>query len=413
MRTLLLNLKRRPLRLFLTFLQILLGSLAMTLALSPYFSPEDTGSDDTFFLNAGFRDEDGASLYSIFESSNFQTLKSLAPDVADIAIYRTGWNDANVVYEGKRFAFNMNATATVDLNYFDLSPVTMTRGYAFSKADEEAQEAVVLLSDASAKEIFGETNPIGKTILKVPSHNFYNQRSTDEKPVPYRVVGTFAETTNVLYITPAIYYPIWAPERFFTDTTSYQVLVKAKEGQGEAAQEQILAAARAYYKDDEMIRGAEVGEDFFISSAADFQNAEAPFNPNLIILAMFGIISLVIGSIGMFSTTLIDILERAHDIGIKRALGASWLNVCREVSTGTALLAFMGAAAGALCVALIVSLLQNPLGATFSFGLPFSWQPLAALLVTLVTVLLGILVGFFPAFTMMRTNPIEALKKKV
>ena len=97
-----------------------------------------------------------------------------------------------------------------------------------------------------------------------------------------------------------------------------------------------------------------------------------------------------------------------------RALGASWLNVCREVSTGTALLAFMGAAAGALFAALIVSLLQNPLGATFSFGLPFSWQPLAALLVTLVTVLLGVLVGFFPAFTItMRTNPIEALKKKV
>ena len=188
MRTLLLNLKRRPLRLFLTFLQILLGSLAMTLALSPYFSPQDTRSDDTFFLNAGFRDEDGASLYSIFESSNFQALKSLASDVADIAIYRTSWNDANVVYEGKRFAFNMNATATVDLNYFDLSPVTMTRGHAFSKADEEAQEAVVLLSDASAKEIFGETNPIGKTILKVPSYNFYNQDVADEPPVPYRVI---------------------------------------------------------------------------------------------------------------------------------------------------------------------------------------------------------------------------------
>ncbi len=412
MRTLLLNLRRRPLRLFLTFLQILLGSLAMTLALSPYFSPEDTGSDDTFFLNAGFRDEEGAILYSIFNSSDFQTLKSLAPDVEDIAIYQAGWNAANVVYEGKRFSFNVGATATVDLNYFDLSPVTMTRGYAFSEADERAQEAVVLLSDSSAQQMFGDVDPIGKTILKTPSHNFYERDSLDDDPVPYRVVGTFAETTNVLYTTPAIYYPVWAPESF-SGVWAYQVLVKATGGRGDVAQTQLLAAARQHYKNDPMMQGVEVGEDFFISKRAEFQNDEAPFNPNLIILAMFGIISLIIGSIGMFSTTLIDILERAHDVGIKRALGASWLDVCREVSTGTALLAFIGAAAGALCAALIVSLLQNPLGTTFSFGLPFSWQPLAALLVTLMTVLLGVLVGFFPAFTMMRTNPIEALKKKV
>ena len=401
------SLKRRPLRLFLTFLQILLGSLAMTLALSPYFS-KSTNSDDTFFLNAGFRDEEGSILYGIFNSSDFQTLKSLAPDVADIAIYQTGWNEANVVYEGKRFAFSMNATATVDLNYFDLSPVTMTRGYAFSKADEQAREAVVLLSDASAKTIFGEADPIGKTVLKVPSHNFYHQDSINEAPVPYRVVGTFAETTNVLYTTPAVYYPIWAPESF-SGVWSYQVLVKAKEGRGEAAQTQLLAAARQQYQDDEDIRNADVGEDFFISTAADFQNAEAPFNPNLIILALFGVVSLVIGSIGLFSTTLVEVLERSYDIGLKRAIGASWLDICKEVCTGTALLSFTGAATGVLLAALVVSLLQQPLGQTFSFGLDFTWQPLAALLVTLVSVLLGVLLGFFPAFNVARKKPIESL----
>ncbi len=383
----------------------------MMLALSPYFSAQDTGSDDTFFLNAGFRDEDGASLYGVFESNDFQDLKNLAPDVADIAIYQTGWNVANVVYEGRRFAFNTDATATVDLNYFALSPVHMTRGYAFSEADERAQEAVVLLSDASAQQIFGDADPIGKTILKTPSHNFYAQEFVNEDPVPYRVVGTFAETTNVLYTTPAIYYPIWAPESF-SGVWSYQVLVKAKKGRGDVAQAQLLAAARQHYQDDDMIQEAEAGRDFFISKVADFQNAAAPFNPNLIILAMFGVVSLIIGSIGLFSTTLIDLLERGHDIGLKRALGASRLDICKEISVGAASLAFMGAAAGALLAALLVTLLQGPLGETFSFGLQFNWHPLAALLVTLTTVLLGVLLGFLPALTLTRLNPVEALQRK-
>ena len=259
--------------------------------------------------------------------------------------------------------------------------------------------------------MFGDVDPIGKTILKTPSHNFSNQDSVNEAPVPYRVVGTFAETTNVLYTTPAIYYPIWAPESF-SGFWAYQVLVKAKKGRGDVAQTQLLAAARQEYKDDEMIQEAEVGEDFFISKVADFQNAEVPFNPNLIILAMFGIISLIIGSIGLFSTTLIDILERSHDIGLKRAIGASWLDICKEVSVGTALLAFAGAAAGALLASPLVALLRQPLGETFAFGLDFSWQPLAALLVTLVSVFLGVLLGFFPAFTVTRLKPIEALQRK-
>jgi ABC-type antimicrobial peptide transport system permease subunit len=403
--------KRKPLRIFLTFLQVLLGSLAMTLALSPYFTPRDTSAEDTFFLNSGFIDKkEGSILYGLFETKDFEALKTLAPEVEDIAIYQPGWNSSEIVFEGKRFAFKFLGTATVDLHYFAMSPVTITRGHAFSGADATNQEAVVLVSDAAAKKIFGDAEPIGQTLLKVPSRNFYERDNAGADPVPYRVVGTFADETNILNTTPGIFFPIWSPESFYGNTESYQILVKAKAGRGEQAKEQLLAAARQHYKSNPDVQSAAPGKDFFISKVADFNNIEAPFNPNLIILGLFGVISLIIGSIGMFSTTLVEVLERSYDIGIKRALGASSLTICKEFSVETALLALLGSLSGALLAALLITLLAAPLGETFFYGLQFTWQPLAALLVSAITVLLGAVLGFFPAFRATRMKPIEAIR---
>ena len=404
--------KRNPLRFSLTLLQLLFGSLAMTLALSPLLTPKNTRSEEMFFINSGFMDkEEGSILNSIFTNEDIEPLKTLTPDVEDLAIYQTGGNESEIVYEGKRFAFRPDATVTVDLNYLELSPLTITKGIAFGRTEAENREPVVLISDAAARKIFGDVDPIGQNVLKVPSRDFYMQDFASSEPITYRVVGMFADAKNTLYTTPGIFFPAWAPERFFGDgLESYQLLVKAKPGKAEAAKEQILAAVRQHYKDDSILSSSEPGKDFFISNFADFMRDEVPFNPNLIILGLFGIISLLIGSIGLFSTMLVEVLGRSYDIGVKRALGASRLDICKEFATEGATLALLGGAAGVALSALVISQLSKPLGETFFYGLPFVWQPLAALLVLGVAVILGALLGFFPALRATGMKPVEALR---
>jgi ABC-type antimicrobial peptide transport system permease subunit len=403
--------KRNPLRFSLTFLQLLFGSLAMTLALSPLLTPKNTRNEETFFINSGFVEEESSILSSIFKPEDTEALKALAPDVEDLALYQRGGIESELVYQGKRFAFNLGATVTVDLKYLELSPLTLTRGSAFSRADAENKESVVLISDAAAKKIFGDVDPIGQSVLKVPSRNFYMQDFATSEPVTYRVVGTFADAKNALHTTPGIFFPAWAPERFFGGgLESTQLLVKAKPGRAETAKEQILTAARQVYKDDSMLSSSEPGKDFFISNFADFMRGEVPFNPNLIILSLFGIISLLIGSIGLFSTMLVEVLGRSYDIGVKRALGASRLDICKEFATEAATLALLGSVAGVTLSALVISQLSEPLGETFFYGLRFVWQPLAALLVLGVAVSLGGLLGFFPALRATLAKPVEALR---
>lgn len=406
------NVRRKPLRFSLTFLQIFLGSLAMTLALSPLLTPKNTRNEDTFFINYGYKDEQGMlSVYSIFAPYDLERLQALTPDIEHLLMYQSDWDSANIVYEGKRFAFQTGAVVSVGLEYFQVSPLTITSGDVFSSQDEQGQNAVVLLSDSVAKKIFGDADPIGQTLLKVPSSNFYNQQLDNLGPVPYRVVGTFADTKNTLLTPPGILFPAWSPGSFFYKTSSYQLLVKARPGKAEVAKEQILAAARQHYKNDTQVLVAQPGEDFFISSFADLTDGETPFNPNLIILGLFGIISLVIGSIGLFSTMLVEVLGRSYDIGVKRALGASRFDICKEFATESASLAFFGGVSGIAVSVLLISQLAGPLGETFFYGLEFVWQPLAAFLVLTVTVLLGSLLGFFPALRATWAKPVEALRE--
>ena len=205
--------RRRPLRKLLTLLQLLLGSLATTLALSPYLTPTDTARQDQFYLTAGFEGEDnGSIIYGVFSEYGLESLKALAPAVQNLAVYTTGWGDAELTLDGKRFAFNPQASVTVSPSYPEIAGLTITGGSAFSRAD--TGEAVVLMSDDSAKRIFGNADPLGQTLLKVQSDNFYSRDVARVNPVPYRVVGTFADTPNSLDTTPGIIYPTWAPESF-------------------------------------------------------------------------------------------------------------------------------------------------------------------------------------------------------
>jgi ABC-type antimicrobial peptide transport system permease subunit len=106
---------------------------------------------------------------------------------------------------------------------------------------------------------------------------------------------------------------------------------------------------------------------------------------------------------------LVEVLGRSYDIGVKCALGANRLDICKEFATEAATLALLGGVAGVGLSALVISQLSRPLGETFFYGLRFVWQPLAALLVLGVAVVLGALLGFFPALRATLAKPVEAL----
>ena len=309
-------------------------------------------------------------------------------------------------FNGRRYQFQDGATVSPE--YLELRGLDLTRGSTFSTSEAATEEAVLLISDAAARTIFGDADPIGQTLLEA---------STTGAPTPYRVIGTFADGAGAAASSaPAVYFPVWAPSSTHyvigTFATS-QLIVRSAPGRSEAAGQQLLAAVRRQYREHPQLAGVAPGRDFYIYEG----NYEGNFavdvgselNPNRVILGLFGVMALVIGSIGVFSSTVVSVAERGYEIGIKRALGATGGAVGREFALEALLLTLVGAPLGAGLAAVLLPPLVGLLG-SFFFGGAVVWQPLAALVAVGLTALLGSVLSLAPALQTVRAAPVEGLR---
>ncbi len=127
---------------------------------------------------------------------------------------------------------------------------------------------------------------------------------------------------------------------------------------------------------------------------------------------LFGIIalaSLLVGGLGIMNVMLSSLSERIHEIGVRKALGASTLQVFVQVLSETVSLSFVGGVIGAGIGSLPMWFSEAIFKATQSLMRP-QLQPQHVLLIFAVVFLLGILFGAYPAIKAARLNPVEALR---
>jgi putative ABC transport system permease protein len=410
--------QRKPLRTFLTMLQIVLGALAMTLALSVYLDVaqrQNAAQAERFDLVAGTRDEDGTvGTYSMMDENNIKKLLELAPAVAKVAFIGDGYSSSTVEKDGKLYQFQ--AVAYVSSDYFNLNDVKLTSGSLFTQQDQETEEAVMLISDGAAKILFGEVPALGQSLNVMPDENYvtYDADGNPQPSVPpesFKIIGTFAEDPNPQDNTQySALLPTWKKSDF-SDASVINVL--AKDGQGDEAREQIITSARQVFATKISEWGLEKDELFFINELGQNmwnQNSSNLLDPTVVMFGLFGIVALVVGSIGIFSIMLVDALERERDTGIKRALGATRARITREMTLEATLSAGLGGLLGVLLAALIIPVLVQQVGNTLFWNVSLRWQPLAAAIVFALTLLLGMILGFFPALRAANVRPVEALK---
>ena len=121
-------------------------------------------------------------------------------------------------------------------------------------------------------------------------------------------------------------------------------------------------------------------------------------------LAIVACISLVVGGIGVMNIMLVSVAERTHEIGIRKAVGASSNNILAQFMFEALILSVLGGFLGVI------------LGYIFAFFVsiitPFtpyiSWQIIVITFIT--TIIVGVIFGIYPALKAARKNPIDSLK---
>ncbi len=117
-----------------------------------------------------------------------------------------------------------------------------------------------------------------------------------------------------------------------------------------------------------------------------------------------GIIALLVGGIGIMNIMLVSVTERMHEIGVRKAVGATNNQILGQFTLEAAVLSVTGGVLG-VGIAIIVELLLR----TYSSYKPvLLWRPV--LIATGISLLIGIIFGVAPAIKAARKDPISALR---
>jgi putative ABC transport system permease protein len=146
-------------------------------------------------------------------------------------------------------------------------------------------------------------------------------------------------------------------------------------------------------------------DDFQVFNGSQIVQA-AQQNSAVLTILLIGIatISLAIGGIGIMNTMLISVTERRREIGLRMAIGARRRDIRNQFLIEAVMLSGVGGMIG------IVLGLGGGLALTVGLGLPFVLSAIPAVVAFVVSAVVGIAFGLYPAVSAAKLDPILALR---
>ncbi|MBI4156057.1 MAG: FtsX-like permease family protein, partial [Candidatus Zambryskibacteria bacterium] len=152
-------------------------------------------------------------------------------------------------------------------------------------------------------------------------------------------------------------------------------------------------------------------DDFFVETQADIVDRLGVITDVLtLFLASVAAISLVVGGIGIMNIMIVSVTERTREIGLRKAVGATEKDILIQFLLEAVILTLIGGIIGILLGTFFSLISSIILGKVIGFGWQFTFPAQAAILGLIVSVLVGLVFGLYPARRASLKSPIEALR---
>jgi putative ABC transport system permease protein len=300
--------------------------------------------------------------------------------------------------EGTNFTSSLalSATASQTVNLLAASPgavramgLTMVAGSPLSTYENDTTQHVAMIDTTTAA-------AVGISAARLPSHPavFVNG-------IAYTVVGIYSSAKRVVSSESAMLIP---------EKTALADYGNPVPGIGNQDEAQMVVATRigAAQAVARQIAAAELPADpsrLVVTSPPNPQNLQGEVTGDLAgLFLILALISLLIGAVGIANTTLVAVLERTEEIGLRRAVGARPRHIAAQFLAESTALGTLGGLIGT-CIGV---------GIVVIFAAAKDWtavlNPVYTLPAPLIGSVVGLLAGAYPALRAARISPLAALR---
>lgn len=295
-----------------------------------------------------------------------------------------------VVYGNQNWQTTVYGTTA---SYLSIKSYEILTGRNFTKEDIQNSAKVAIIGSTVATELFGDMNPVGKTI-RVDG-------------VPFRIAGLLKTkgSTGPFDNDDLIFIPITTAQKkvfgvYFPGTVN-MIVVKAQNPEVMTYTEEDI---------DEILTirhniGVNQEKDFEIRNSAEFQERlKSTVKTFSILLGSIASVSLLVGGIGIMNIMLVSVTERTREIGIRMAIGARASDIRKQFLIEALMLAIIGGMIG-----VVAGVITAKIVTAFS-DLTTEISAFSIILSLGFSAFVGVIFGFYPAYKASLLNPIEALR---
>jgi putative ABC transport system permease protein len=272
--------------------------------------------------------------------------------------------------------------------------IDLEQGRFFTDEEEKRRADVVVLGHDAAQELFGQELAVGKEI--------------EIEGDVFTVVGVLAKEKQVFGggknpDDNSAHFPLFTFRKLHPEILDYWISVKYDDAKNKVAVEdeirEMLRRRRKVHTDQP--------DNFAIFTSDGLLELWNSLTGGLFIfLVGVSSVGLMVGGVGVMNIMLVSVTERTREIGVRKALGATRRTIMLQFTLEAMTLCAFGGIIGILIGALLTLLLKLVLGSVLPAQMSIIW----ALTAFIVSCVIGLVFGIYPAWKAATLDPIEALR---